>query len=271
LVPAPKSGHSNGWRSKRVPICRRTRQQIAAWIDTFDAPLTIGAYASLDGAQHLRVAAAMDAIQAQRCATRRDTTLAMLGTPTDVCAVPAELMRAAHARHVQRPLAARLWQPPLRLLSAGRLFERNIEPAKNGFGIVDALVVQQGPNYALAKRLQQWRAVAASADGCRVSTHIAPPSLIGSVLKNRMMAAAYRSAGMFGVEAFEPDTASAQMAALLVHHLRHPQAVASPATALSHPLLLLADAANHGGLWRMPFTARSALPVAALVGSLRCG
>jgi hypothetical protein len=243
--------------------------EIAAWLDGFDAPLTIGAYAYLDGAKHLRVAAAMDALQARQAAARRDTTLAMLGTPTDVCAVPAEVMQAAHLRYASRGPSARLWQQPLRLLSGGRLFERNIEPAAAGFGIADVLIVQQGPNYALAKRLQQWRALVARADGCRVSTHIAPPSLTGSVLSNRMMAAAYRSASMFGVEAFEPATASSLMAALLVHDLRHPQAAANPATPLAHPLRLLTDAAHHGGLWRMPFAARSALPVAAMIGGLR--
>jgi hypothetical protein len=243
--------------------------EIAAWLATFESPLAIGAYAYLDGARHLRVAAAMDAIQAHRASTRPDTTLAMLGTPTDVCVVPAEVMRAAHARYVQRPLAARLWQQPLHWLSGGKLFARNIAPAAGGFGIADVLIVQQGPNYALAKRLQQWRALAARADGHRVSTRVAPPSLTGSVLSNRMMGAAYRSAAMFGVEAFEPGTASSLMAALLVHDLRNPRSVANPATPLAQPLLLLADSAHHGGLWRAAFAARSALPVAALIGALR--
>jgi len=243
--------------------------EIAAWLARFDAPLVLGAYAYLEGARHLRVALAMDAIQAQFAAARRGVTLAMLGTPTVACAVPAEAMQAAHERYARRPLSARLWQTPLRWLSGGRLFARNVQPAGGGFGIADALIVQQGPNYALAKRLQQWRALAARADGCRVSTHVAPPSLTGSVLSNRMMAAAYRSAATFGVEAFAPATASSLMAALLVHDLRNPQAAANPATPLAHPLQLLADAANHGGLWRMPFAARSALPVAALIGALR--
>jgi hypothetical protein len=245
--------------------------EVAAWLAGFDAPLTVGAYAYLDGARHLRVAAAMDAIQAARAASRRDTTLAMLGTPTDACIVPAEVLHAAHDRHARRPLTDRLWQQPLHWLSGGRLFARNIAAANDGLGIADVLIVQQGPNYALAKRLQQWRALAARADGHRVSIRIAPPSLTGSVLSNRLMGAAYRSAAMFGVEAFEPATASGLMAALLVHDLRNPRSVANPGTALEHPLLLFADSAHHGGLWRAAFTARSALPAAALIGALRSG
>lgn len=242
--------------------------EIAAWLGSFEAPLTVGAFAYLDGALHLRVAAAMDAIQAS-AAARPETTLAMLGTPTDIAVVPAEVMQAVHARYAQRPLAQRLWQQPLHGLSGGRLFTRNIAAAANGLGIADALIVQQGPNYALAKRLQQWRALVARAGGCRVSARVAPPSLTGSVLSNPLMGAAYRSAAMFGVEAFEPATASSLMAALLVHDLRNPRSVADPGTPLPHPLLLFADAAHHGGLWRSPFAARSALPVASLTGTLR--
>lgn len=137
---------------------------------------------------------------------------------------------------------------------------RSIERPAAGadLGLADALVLQQGANYALAKRLQQWRTLAARADGHRVSIHVAPPSLTGSVLKNRLMAAAYRAAGLVGVEAFEPDTASALMAALLVHDLRYPQAIANPQVPLAHPLLLFAEAAHHGacGACRMPAARR---------------
>jgi hypothetical protein len=241
--------------------------EIAAWLHEADGPLTVGAYAYLDGAQHVRVAAAMDAIQAQLAAQRRDITLAMLATPTDIYAVPAEALRAAHARFDARGGLARA----AAALSLGRGFARNgtaLAGAALG-GLVDALVVQQGPNYVLAKRLQHWRALVARAQGTRVSIHVAPPALTGSVTKNRLLAAAYRAAPRFGAQAFEPATASALMAALLVHDLRHPQAHANPNTPLAHPLQLLNEAACHGGLWRMPYAARSALPAAALLGLLQ--
>lgn len=240
--------------------------EIAAWLQQIDGPLTVGAYAYLDGAQHVRVSAAMDAIQAQLAARRRDVTLAMLATPTDAYAVPSAALEAAHARFAARGLIARTG----RVLSLGRVLARNGIPlAANGIGgIVDCLVVQQGPNYALAKRLQLWRALVARAAGTRVSIHVAPPALTGSVLKNRLIAAAYRGAGRFGAEAFEPATAAALMAGLLVHDLRHPQAAADPATELAHPLQLLCEGACHGGLWRMPYAARSALPAAAVLGML---
>lgn len=242
--------------------------EIAAWLASARGPLTVGAYAYLDGARHLRVAAAMDAVQAHLCGTRRDVSLAMLATPTDAYAVPAAALAAARERYAARGPLARL----VAAVTAGRGLACNGEPLEAGgadvAGIVDALVVQQGPNYVLAKRLQHWRALSARADGVRVSIHVAPPALTASVLSNRLIGAAYRAAWRFGAQAFEPATAAALMAALLVHDLRHPAAVAQPTVALSHPLQLLNDAACHGGLWRMPFAARSALPAAAVLGLL---
>ena len=54
-----------------------------------------------------------------------------------------------------------------------------------------------------------------------------------------------------------------------MYDLRNPQATANPEVPLAHPLQLLADAACHGGLWRMPYAARSTLPMAALIGMLQ--
>jgi len=246
--------------------------ELIAWLGESEGSLTVGAYAYLDGAQHVRVAAAMDAIQAQLAAQRRNVSLAMLATPTDAYAVPGDALRMAHERFAARGVLART----ARAVTLGRGFARNGVPVAGPgaadtatpHGVVDALVVQQGPNYVLAKRLQHWRALTARAQGTRVSIHVAPPALTGSVTKNRLLAAAYRAAHRFGAQAFEPATAAALMAALLVHDLRHPQAPANPDVALGQPLDLLSDAACHGGLWRMPYAARSALPMAALIGYL---
>ena len=38
----------------------------------------------------------------------------------------------------------------------------------SNFSYVDAIVVAQGPNYALAKRMQHWRAIVARDAGCIV-------------------------------------------------------------------------------------------------------
>ena len=56
------------------------------------------------------------------------------------------------------------------------------------------------------------------------------------------------------------------MAALWIHDLRNPESVANPENKLEHPLELMMHGANHGGLWRVAYLARTALPFAALYG-----
>jgi len=127
----------------------------------------------------------------------------------------------------------------------------------------DSLIPQQGPNYALAKRVQRWRAAVARAAGTPVSFHVAPSARTRSVVKHRVLAAAFNGAHHFGVEVFEPATASTLLAALLVRDLN-----TAPAQR-AHPWQDEAYAAVHGGLWRAGYAPRSVLGVAFLLGALR--
>src|SRR5205085_5444356 len=102
---------------------------------------------------------------------------------------------------------------------SGRRLLRPAYPAGSDPGICDSLVAQQGPNYALAKRLQRWRATVARDAGAAVSMNVAPPTRTRSVTRNRVLAAAYAGAHRFGLEVFEPATTRVLMAALLVHDL----------------------------------------------------
>ena len=243
---------------------------IGRWLASLPGPLVVGGYAYLDGQMHVRVALAMDALMEHLLTTRTDVALAFLATPTDVFAIPAEAAEMAKMRFEQWGLA-KLWQAPLRTLSGHRFFEPNISEiitTAEGWrvGITDALVLQQGPNYALAKRLQQWRAITARANGVRVSANVAPATTTQSVIKNIALAAAYAGADHFGVEIFRPETSNALMAALLIHDLRYPEAMANPAMPLPHPFALLMEGANHGGLWRVAFASRSVMEIAALLG-----
>jgi hypothetical protein len=244
--------------------------EIASWLATLDSPLTVGGYAYLDGGQHVRVAMAMDAIMEHLSVQRSGTTLAFLATPTDVFAVPREAAEMARQRFEGRD-AGKLWQESLRKFSGNRLFTSNITemlplPSGKETAIVDSLVVGQGPNYALAKRLQRWRATIARRQGIRVSSNVAPGTNTLSVVRNPTLAAAYAGAEYFGIEAFETDTSNALMATLLVHDLRHEGAAANPAVPLDHPAELFMQGAIHGGLWRVAFSPRSAMWFAVLRG-----
>jgi hypothetical protein len=233
---------------------------VADWLARTGGPLTLGNYVYADGAANVRVASAVDALTVRLTAERRDVSLAFLATPTDVFAVPAEAVTQSARAYAARSPAAKLGSWPLRALSGGRLL-RPAYPAGADPGICDSLIAQQGPNYVLAKRVQRWRATMARTGGATVSMNVAPPTRTRSVTKNRVLAAAYAGAGRFGVEVFEPATTKALMAALLVHDL-----AAGGVPAQAHPWEEEARAAAHGGLWRIAYTPRSALTLAALLG-----
>jgi hypothetical protein len=109
-------------------------------------------------------------------------------------------------------------------------------------------VVPQGPNYALAKRIQHWRAMLHQASGQPVSSKIAPSTATISVIHNKSFAAAYS-----GFRFFKPmwvsfqETSNAVMAALLINDIK------SPLAKLANPVELFRHGSFHGGIWRMAY------------------
>ena len=233
---------------------------VTRWVGALDGPLVIGNYVYADGETNVRVSMAVDALTRHVVAAkgRDDVALAFLATPTDVFAVPGAAVDRSVDSYAHRR-TSKVLRVPLRTVSGGRLLRRNYVPGQDP-GINDSVVLQQGPNYLLAKRLQRWRATAYRAEGGLVSLKVAPPTRTRSVVKNRALAAAYAGAHRFGIEVFEPGTANTLMAALLVHDLR----TGSPAQA--EPWQDEAYAAAHGGLWTAAYDPRSALGLAALLG-----
>jgi hypothetical protein len=233
---------------------------VSDWLAAQQGSLVLGDYVYADGAANVRVSTAVDALTLRLQAVRSDVALAFLATPTDVFAVPGEAVAFSAHAYDTRSRTGKLLGRPLRTLSAGRLLRRAYVPGTDP-GIADSLVAQQGPNYALAKRLQRWRATVARAAGATVSMNVGPPTRTRSVVKNRALAAAYAGAHRFGVEVFEPATSNVLMAALLVHDLH-----TGGGPVHEHPWQDEAYAAAHGGLWRTPYAPRSALGLAALLG-----
>lgn len=233
---------------------------VAAWLSAQPGTLVVGNYVYADGATNVRVSMACDELTRRLQQVRGDVALASLATPTDVFAVPADAVQHSSRAYASRSPGAKVLSRPLRTLSGGRLLRRAYQPSADP-GVSDTMIAQQGPNYALAKRLQRWRAAVARDEGSIVSMNVAPPTRTRSVLRNRALAAAYAGAHRFGVEVFEPATANVLMAALLVHDLhtgggpRHEQ-----------PWQDEAYSAVHGGLWRTAYAPRSALGLAALLG-----
>lgn len=240
---------------------------LLAWLREVDGPLTLGNYAYADGGLHVRVSMAIDAVTLLLARSNPGLSLAYLATPTDVFAVPEDAVAMARSRWKDRR-TRRILQAPLQLANLFEPAYRDtvIDDSGHEVGISDCLVPQQGPNYALAKRLQRWRAIVARDSGMRVSLNVAPATRTRSVVKNRALAAAYAGAGQFGIEVFSASTANTLMAALLVRDLHDPASAANPEVPLHNPMDLFADAANHGGLWRAAYEPRSVLSLAAVLG-----
>ncbi|KAG8457916.1 hypothetical protein KFE25_011982 [Diacronema lutheri] len=231
--------------------------------DGGDGVLVLGTYGYLDGADHVRLTAAMDAIVTAVVAVRAHgrTSAAYLPSPSTAAVVPREARDAAAARYealgalslrALRTPNARAPVPPDDGYDGGR-----------GRCVCDGLATLQGPNYALAKTAQQWRAAMLSDGGrcARVSSLMAPGARTAS-----MVHVATLSAALHGLEAFEPlhvpsvTVAAGVMALLLVADLLLPQ---SDFASVGHT-----RGAVHGGAWRCAFTAESIGWTAYALGAL---
>lgn len=215
-----------------------------------DCKAVLNCLAYLDGANFVRISAAMDAIVAKIIASRSDVTLAFLCTPTDAHLVPSTAQEAARRNFRSLGLASlfKIW--PGLPSNARRAIRQDDGGASTGSQtfVCDAIVPQQGPNYILAKRIQHWRCIVASAAGTNCSASIAPATSTASVLSNKAASALYRGLPSFKpMEVFNEGTSRALMAMLLVHDLCNPQA---SSVALKQPLELFARTAFHGGAWR---------------------
>merc|ERR1712124_186281 len=121
----------------------------------------------------------------------------------------------------------------LNVLSRGSALVSNVVPpvaAANGKNLylVDGVTVPQGPNYALAKRMQHWRAQIAYSEGATVSSTVAPSTATISVIHNKTFAWAYGGLPYFGYEVFKQETTNAVMASLLIHDILNEKGPKNP-------------------------------------------
>mmetsp|Transcript_22308 Transcript_22308/g.31404 ORF Transcript_22308/g.31404 Transcript_22308/m.31404 type:complete len:769 (-) Transcript_22308:119-2425(-) len=228
-----------------------------------DKQFTVGSYAYLDGALHVQVSLAMDSI-CRDLSEKRNASLAYLCTPTDLHVITKEAHDAS--LHEYKQYSSKLYCILMRLLSNGKFLRKNAMPPiqsstdKNQqFYIVNGLSVAQGPNYALAKRMQHWRAILArSRHNCIVSSNIAPATSTVSVVHNRTFAWAYEGMPYFRpYEIFEPKTSNAVMSALLFADISNTQGAANPKTSLENPNELFKYNSFHGGTWRCAYAVDS--------------
>lgn len=204
--------------------CNLTEQpaEILNWLTgiAVGKPLTVGNYTYLDGELHVKLSLAADAIIANLCKTRGDTAVAFLCTPTDIHVIPDSAYAAAKKNYGWHP--GKFLETFINLVSGGKFLKKNVLPPiecqdKTNLKIVDGLSVAQGPNYALAKRLQHWRAMIEYEGGHIVSSHIAPSTATLSVVSNKSFGWAYGGMPYFKpYEIFQQETTNAIMCGLLV-------------------------------------------------------
>ncbi len=237
---------------------------LTAWLSDLPGPLVVANMTYADGARHLMLSAAGDALIQTLTEARDDVAYAALGTPTDAYAVPASIAAEIRRDPARRPGPG---SRALAVLSGHRLFVPNLTEIVTShddsrWAIYDGLVGLQGANYALAKRIQRWRCLLLADAGRTGSYNVAPAAQTRSVTDHPAFAAAYAGASLFGAEVFPADTAGALMAILLVHDLRTAADRGPP----GHPADLYAEGAVHGGFWRSPYQPRSVIGLAAAKG-----
>jgi len=250
--------------------------EVCNWVESLAGQyknMVVGTYVYLDGEAHIRVALAADAV-ARRMTEKFQTPIAYLCTPTDLHVVPEGANKAAKA-NFNSISAANLVLRLLSLLSFGKVLNKNFPSTKDAKGesffYVDGLVVPQGPNYALAKRMQHWRVIVARNGGSVTSSHIAPATATRSVISNKTFAWAYDGMPFIKpYEIFEEGTSNAVMAALLINDLQN-KTPAHPSQALRNPYQLFSYNGFHGGTWRAGYKYESIGAVAVLIHFVKVG
>lgn len=231
--------------------------QIRDWlVDLYPGKkICVGSYAYLNGALHVQVSLAMDAI-CKDLSEKRKAALAYLCTPTDLHVVTKEAHEAS-LEHF-KDYSKKIYCMVMNLLSGGKKLRKNAMKPMAGEGgdyyVVNGISVAQGPNYALAKRMQHWRAVIARSQGSIVSSNIAPATSTVSVTQNRTFAWAYEGMPYFKpYEIFAPETSNAVMSAILFSDLSNTKSASNPATKLNNPNELFKYGSFNGGAWRCAY------------------
>ena len=223
--------------------------------------LTVGNYTYLDGDLHVKLSLAADAVIKGLCESRKGTCVAFLCTPTDIHIINDQSHAAATENFGMHP--GRLLEGLIHVLSFGKMLQKNaLKPVPTADGgslkIVDGLSVAQGPNYALAKRLQHWRAQICYENGNTVSSNVAPSTATLSVVSNRSFGWAYGGMPYFKpYEIFQQETTNALMASVLISDVTKKDSVANPANRkkfnIKNTLEIFKYNSVHGGVWRAAY------------------
>jgi len=248
---------------------------LAEWQATLptDAQVCIGNYTYLDGENHVKLALCADHCIKRLREVRPSTAVSFLCTPTDIHVIPEEAHKAA-VKNYGTGMGSCGLEKLINIISRGSALVSNVVPpvttdSGKKLYVVDGVTVPQGPNYALAKRMQHWRAQISYAEGAIVSSTIAPSTATISVIHNKTFAWAYGGLPYFGYEVFKQETTNAVMASLLIHDMlndKGPKNGKNKAEfGIENTLQLFSTQGVHGGLWRCAYKINSLGETCALI------
>lgn len=209
--------------------------------------LVIGNYIYLDGELHVRATAAMDILVREVCGARPSTKLAYMCSHSTMYFIPQECAKERFDGY-QSGKYSKWW------MNMGGFGAGQKTAPGDGPVMYNGLNMTQGPNYALAKSLQNWRAMVMRRAGHCVSSPIAPVTSTSSIVSNPSFLYGIQGLCNFGPMIVPgSETTSKLLALILLHDVTDPRSVANPKTTLAHPLHLFMEEAVHGGQWRSPF------------------
>ena len=283
--------------------------EIRAWLESVFAAGTfsrvvVGAYAYADGEAHVRATVASDLVLAGLRETLGASRVAaaFLSSPGTAFPIPRAAWRHAKGRErdAEANEGAFHWRKLVGLFCGGgfapncraplaRTRVDTTEPSVDTTDtsetsetselvyVHDGHVVLQGPNYALAKTLQNWRAVTCGADGAATSANMAPGSRTKSMRHVKAVAIALEGQKHFPpLRPFDADETRETMASLALRDLGADRDArlgrAAPEKKNdeknAHPMDVFGRHAVHGGTWRCPWSVDSIGRASVVAGTL---
>jgi len=236
---------------------------VKSWVlkclETAKGNVTLGTYLYADSDANVRITAAADYIiaAASKLGPER-VSFAWLGSPSTAHVIPAECSEA-QSKNVE---LMSWWQKAMPYTMAT---PSQVWCGSSKAHIFSGYVVMQGPNYALAQHMRQWRAMVLESAGFTVSSPMAPACRTESVCKNQTMAKLLDGMAYFPpCEAFDADTANALLFCILVSDV-----TGQKPTPLPSAFHLFIRKSFHGGAWRTPYNIESTGKTTYLLGRFR--
>ena len=300
-VPLTETNSSNSESRRGADLAARA-PEIRAWLESVFAAGTfsrvvVGAYAYADGEAHVRATLASDLVLAGLHKTLGPSRVAaaFLSSPGTAFPIPRAAWRHAKGRErdAEANEGAFHWRKLVGLVCGGGFApncraplartrvdttDRSMSETSELAYVHDGHVILQGPNYALAKTLQNWRAVACGANGVATSANMAPGSRTKSMRHVKAVAIALEGQKHFPpLRPFDADETRETMASLALRDLGADRDArlgrAAPEKKKSdeknaHPMDVFGRHAVHGGTWRCPWSVDSIGRASVVAGTL---